>query len=345
MDGYAVRAVDTAGAAPSAPARLRVLERIYTGAPPTQQLTSGACSEIATGAPIPPGSDAVVMVEDTVPVDTDHVDITKAATVGQHIGRQGADMRAGSLVIRAGDLLHTSRLGALAAIGATTVAVYARPRVAIISNGNEVVPPGAVLAPGQVYDINRVTLSAIVEANGGLADARPHVDDRLDALIDALDACTDADLIVCSGGSSVGERDLVLDAVRARGEVLFHGIAVRPGKPTGFARLGTTPLFAMPGNPSSCLSNAFILLVPYLRALARLPVYDPRTVTVPLGRAIVSPAGRHQFYTVRLADGCAWPAFKGSGEITSLSQADGYIEIPADQDGVAEGAMVRVTLF
>jgi molybdopterin molybdotransferase len=148
-----------------------------------------------------------------------------------------------------------------------------------------------------------------------------------------------------SGGSSVGERDLIVDAIAGRGELIFHGIAVKPGKPTAFAIVDGKPFFGMPGNPTSCLSNAYIFLVPFLRATARLPVFAPRTVSAPLARRIVSQAGRHQFYTVRLHEGTAVPAFKGSGEITSLSQADGYIEIPADQSVVEEGTIVEVTLF
>jgi molybdopterin biosynthesis enzyme len=127
--------------------------------------------------------------------------------------------------------------------------------------------------------------------------------------------------------------------------MVFHGIAVKPGKPTAFAIVDGKPFFGMPGNPTSCLSNAYILLVPFLRATARLPLYAPRTLRVPLGARIVSQAGRHQFFTVRVRDGMAYPAFKGSGEITSLSQADGYIEIPADESRVDEGAEVTVTLF
>jgi molybdopterin biosynthesis enzyme len=127
--------------------------------------------------------------------------------------------------------------------------------------------------------------------------------------------------------------------------MIFHGIAVKPGKPTAFAQMGDRAFFGMPGNPTSCLSNAYILLVPFLRATARLPLYAPKTVRVPLGRRIVSQAGRHQFYTVRLENGQALPAFKGSGDITSLSRADGYIEIPADQDTVEDGTIVEVTLF
>jgi molybdenum cofactor synthesis domain-containing protein len=254
-------------------------------------------------------------------------------------------MKAGDTAIAAGDVLTPSRIGALAAVGCADVDVYAKPRVAILSTGNEVVAPGEPLPPGHIYDVNRFTLSAIVGAHGGDPVPQPAAADTVDALVIALDECAGADLIVFSGGSSVGERDLVVDAIAGRGQMIFHGIAVRPGKPTAFALVGGTPFFGMPGNPTSCLSNAYILLVPYLHTLARLPPHAPRTLDARLGRRIASAVSRHQFYTVRLNDGVAYPAFKGSGDITSLSRADGYIEIPADQSVVEEGATVRVTLF
>jgi molybdenum cofactor synthesis domain-containing protein len=222
--------------------------------------------------------------------------------------------------------------------------VYARPVVAVLSTGNEVVEPGTPLAGGQIYDVNRFTLSAVVGQHGCIAAPHQPVADTVDALVQALDACAGADVIIFSGGSSVGERDLIIDAIRDRGELIFHGIAVKPGKPTAFAIVDGKPFFGMPGNPTSCLSNAYILLVPFLRSTARLPRFAPRTLRAPLGKRIVSQAGRHQFYTVRLQDGVAYPAFKGSGEITSLSQADGYIEIPSDRSIVEEGATVEVTL-
>jgi len=345
MDGYAVVAATTAGASRSSPSRLRLLDRIYTGQPSAVTVTPGACAEIATGAPLPAGADAVVMVEDTAKHADHDIDIFSPAAAGQHIGRRGADIVAGDRVVAAGDLLSPSRVGALAAIGCTGVEVYARPRVAILSTGNEVIEPGQALAPGQIFDVNRFTLGAIVSTHGGIPETHRAAQDTVEALIASLDACRTADLIVFSGGSSVGERDLVVDAIAARGEMIFHGIAVRPGKPTGFAMVSGTPFFGMPGNPTSCLSNAYILLVPFLRAVARLPPHAPRIARVPLGRRIVSAANRHQFYTVRLRDGVAHPAFKGSGDITSLSQADGYIEIAADRDTVDEGAIVDVTLF
>ncbi len=185
----------------------------------------------------------------------------------------------------------------------------------------------------------------MIAAHGGIAEAHRPARDTIDALESALDACKGADIVIFSGGSSVGDRDLIVDLVARRGEMIFHGIAVKPGKPTAFAMVDGAPFFGMPGNPTSCLSNAYILLVPFLRATARLPLYAPRTVLAPLGRRIVSQAGRHQFYTMRLQDGAAFPAFKGSGDITSLSQADGYIEIPSDQSVVEEGTTVTVTLF
>ncbi len=345
MDGYAVVAADTAGASKSAPARLRQLDRIYTGQPSSVTVAPGTCAEIATGAPLPAGADAVVMVEETAKSQDSVIEILATATAGQNIGRRGADIAAGDRVISSGDVLSPARIGALAAIGCVDVEVFSKPRVAILSTGNEVVEPGQTPAPGQIFDVNRFTLGAIVAAHGGVPEAHRAAQDTVDALIAALDACAQADLVVFSGGSSVGERDLVVDAIAARGEMIFHGIAVRPGKPTAFARVQGTPFFGMPGNPTSCLSNAYILLVPFLRAIARLPPHTPRTVQAPLGRKIVSAAGRHQFYTVRLRDGVAFPAFKGSGDITSLSQADGYIEIAADQSVVEEKALVTVTLF
>lgn len=345
MDGYAVIASDTREASRRSPAVLRIIERVYTGAAPTVTIVPGTCAEIATGAPLPSGADAVVMVEETAKDGDDGAAILAAAKAGQNVGRRGGDIAAGDRVVEAGSLLTPSRVGALAAIGRTDVDVFERPRVAVLSTGNEVVDAGRPLAPGQIYDVNRFTLGAIVGAHGGIAEPRRAAEDTVDALVAALDGCRDADIIVFSGGSSVGERDLVVDAIRRRGEMIFHGIAVKPGKPTAFALVAGVPFFGMPGNPTSCLSNAYVLLVPFLRATARLPAWLPHVVRAPLGRRIVSQAGRHQFYTVRLENGVALPAFKGSGDITSLSRADGYIEIPESESVVEEGEEVRVTLF
>lgn len=345
MDGYAVIAADTFGASRYAPRVLRCLGRVYTGELPHAQVEPGTCVEVATGAPLPDGADAVVMVEETERGPGDEVRIFTPVYPGQHISRRGADLVAGAILLRSGDLLIPSRLGALAAVGLAEAEVFARPEVAILSTGNEIVEPGAALAPGQVYDINRFTLAAIIREHGGLPVPHPTAPDTLDALAAAVDRCLAADLIVFSGGSSVGERDLILDVLRERGEVLFHGIAVKPGKPTVFGLIAGKPVLGMPGYPTSCLSNAYMLLVPLLRRMAHLPPYRPRTVTVPLAQRIVSTTGRHQFFTVRLVDGQAVPAFKASGDISSMSQADGYIEIPAQTELVEKGELVEVKLF
>lgn len=346
MDGYAVRSADTRTASRQAPVRLRRTDRVFAGERASAMVAPGTCCEIATGAPLPEGADAVVMVEDTSPGEEgEEIAVHAATRPGLHVGGRGNDVRAGDVVVPAGSLLTPARVGVLAALGCTGVPVYARPRVVVASTGNEVVAPGGALGPGQIYDINRFTLPAIARAHGAEVESYDAIPDTIGALRDALDRARPADVIVVSGGSSVGERDLLVDAVREEGEILFHGIAVKPGKPALLARLGAGLLLGMPGNPTSCLSNAYVLLVPLLRALARLPEHRPETRGLPLASPIASPVDRHQFYPVRIEAGRAVPAFKGSGEITSLSLADGYIEIPAGVGRLERDALVDVKLF
>ena len=344
MDGYAVRAEDTTGASRSAPRSLRCIEKVFTGQMPVQTVGAGQCIEIATGAPMPPGADAVVIVEETES-DGDLVGVFASVSPAQNIGRQGADIQKGQTVLEPGTLLNASRVGSLAALGLTTVTVFDKPRVALLSTGNEIVEPGQPLAPGQIYDINRFTLAAVVAENGGVAVPYRIAADTIDDLSRSVDECLEQDVVVFSGGSSVGERDLILDVITAKGEMLFHGIAVKPGKPTAFGRIAGKLVFGMPGYPSSCLSNAHILLAPALRRIARLPDQIVRSVALPLASRVASVPGRHQFYTVRIENGTAVPAFKASGDITSMSLADGYIEISPQIDIVEAGEMVEVKFF
>jgi molybdopterin molybdotransferase len=345
MDGYAVIAEDTFGAGRYDPRVLHVTQTIYTGDMPSGPIARGECAEIATGAPMPEGANAVVMVEESER-DGESVRIFTPVYPAQHVGRRGADLKAGDVAVTRGMLLTPARVGALAAAGIVDVDVFAKPRVAILSTGNEVAEPGQPLPPGHIYDINRYTLEAIAREHGGEPVTYPSPPDTLDDLTDAMTrAAAAADIVVFSGGSSVGERDLILDVIDARGEVIFHGIAVKPGKPTVFGRVDDKPVLGMPGYPTSCLSNAYMLLVPMLRTMAHLPEWRPQTVSVPLSRRVVSTTGRHQFYTVRIRDGKAEPAFKASGDITSMAAADGYIEIPAQTDVVEAGEIVDVRLF
>jgi molybdenum cofactor synthesis domain-containing protein len=364
MDGFAVRAEDTFGASRYEPKTLRVIDKVYTGEVPTKSVEAGTAIEIATGAPMPHGADAVVMVEETERVEggLGAEALAKAADVRvltpvyprQNVGKQGADIVVGQTVIARGDVLNPSRIGALAALGVGDVEVYVKPTVAILSTGNEIADPGQELLPGQIYDINKFTLSTIIQEHGGVPMPFSTAQDTIEALEEAIDGALgrrslgeggSCDMLVFSGGSSVGERDLILDVIGRKGDIVFHGIAVKPGKPTVFGTIEGKPMFGMPGYPTSCLSNAYMLLVPALRAMARLHPRHTATVSLPLGQRIVSTTGRHQFYTVKIVDGQAMPAFKASGDITSMSQADGYIEIPAQTDIVEKGETVDVKLF
>jgi molybdopterin molybdotransferase len=345
MDGYAMRAADTFGASTHDARVLACIETVFTGQVPTKAVGPGQCTEIATGAPVPEGADAVVMVEETEKQPDQSVRIFSPVYPGQNVTRQGADIRAGQPVLHPGDVLNPSRIGAVAALGVPDVEVYAQPRVAILSTGNEVVDPGQPLEPGHIYDINKFTLSSVLREHGACPVPYPTAPDNVPDLTRALEECLADDVVLFSGGSSVGERDLILDVVQRMGEVVFHGIAVKPGKPTLFGIISGKPVVGMPGYPTSCLSNAYMLLIGPLRKLARLPEWAPRIARLPLGQRVVSTTGRHQFYTVRIVDGQAMPAFKASGDITSMSQADGYIEIPERVDVVEKGEPVDVRMF
>jgi molybdopterin molybdotransferase len=304
----------------------------------------GRCTQIATGAMLPLGADAVVMVEDTER-SKDALQVFRPVHARENVSARGSDLRKGAVVLAEGETLTPAKLGALAAIGKDSVAVYAKPRVALLVTGDEVVPPGAPLRPGQVYDINSATMAAAVREAGGEPVLLGGVPDRLGELRDALAAAVKEDLVIFSGGSSVGEKDLILDALESLGEILFHGIAVKPGRPTILGRVQGKAVLGMPGNPTSCLSNCYILLAPMLRKIARLPPSEGRTIDVPLAGRITSPPGRVEVHTIRLVDGRAVPAFKESGAITSMAHADGYIVIPADVTLLEKGQGVRVTLF
>jgi molybdopterin molybdotransferase len=345
MDGFAVIADDTLHASQENPIILKCIETVHTGSVPTKSVGHGECIEIATGAPMPVGADAVVMVEATTSGLDNSASIFLPAYSGQHVGRRGADITSGQLVLESGSHLTPSRIGSIAALGVAEIEAFARPEIAILSTGNEIVEPGKPLGLGQIYDINRFTLGAVITKHGGVAINYPTAADTLASLEAVVDICLDKDAIVFSGGSSVGERDLTLDVLERKGEVLFHGIAIKPGKPTLFGRIGRVPVLGMPGYPTSCLSNAYVFLIPLIRKLSRLPLHHMRAVSMPAAERFISTIGRHQFYTVQVVDGTAVPAFKGSGNITSMSQADGYIEIAASVGIVEKGQIVEVKFF
>ena len=344
MDGYAVLARDTSHARKSEPVALRWNETLYADGVPRKRVTPGRCTEVATGSTLPRGADAVVKVEDT-DRERDLVSVRAAVRPGENVSRRGEDIERGSTVVREGEMLTPAKVGALAAIGLARAHVYAKPRVSILVSGDEVVPPGKPIRAAQVYDINSNTIASVVLENGGEPILFGRVSDRLEALRAAVRKAIVHDLLVVSGGSSVGEKDLLIDVVGSMGDVLFHGIAVKPGKPTILGRVDGKAVLGMPGNPTSCLSNGYVILAPMLRRMARLPTRQEKVVEVPLAERVVSTIGRVKFHTVRIVDGEAVPAFKESSAITSMAHADGYIEIPANVDLVEKGEVVRVVLF
>jgi molybdopterin molybdotransferase len=349
MDGYAVLAQDTFGAGNFTPAALRLTGVVHAADVSGQAVTTGTCIQVATGAPVPPGADAVVQVEDTELDEAaapQTVKVYKPAYPRQHISPQGEDIRTGQAVLAAGTRLDPSKIGVLAALGRTSVRVVARPVVAVIPSGNEIVTPGAPLAPGKIYDINSYTLSALIREQGAIPRIFPIMSDTLEAVCRSLREALACDLLVLSGGSSVGERDVMVAAVESLGEVKFHGIAVKPGKPTLCGVIEGKLVLGMPGYPTSCLTNGYGLLVPVLRAMGRLPaVVASGGLELPMARRYTSTIGRHQFLPVRIEGGEAVPAFKESGAITSMAHAEGYIEIPANVDLVERGERVLVKFF
>jgi molybdenum cofactor synthesis domain-containing protein len=349
MDGYAVIAEDTFGAGNFNPVRLSLIEVIHAGDTAQGEVVRGACIQVATGSPIPAGADAVVQVEDTEleggPPQADKVKIYKPVYPRQNVSPRGEDIQAGREVLPAGTPLDPSKIGVLAALGMTAVSVFARPLVAVIPSGNEIVRPGDPLEPGKIYDINSYTLSALIRETGGTPRLFPIMKDTLEDVRRTLREALACDMIVLSGGSSVGERDVMVEAVEGMGEVKFHGIAVKPGKPTLCGVIEGKLLLGMPGYPTSCLTNGYGLLVPVLQKLARLRPARTAGVELPMSRRYTSTIGRHQYLPVRVERGEVVPAFKESGAITSMADAEGYIEIPANVDLVEKGERVLVKFF
>ena len=344
MDGYAVKSKDTFGAGQFQPRVLKIAGAVHAGERAAGKIKTGECMQISTGAMMPGGADAVMMVEDTER-DGDLVKMHKAVVPGANVGKQGEDIQKGSVVLTDGIFLDPGKIGVLASHGLTEIRVYEKPRVAILPTGEEVVPPGSELQPGQLYDINSHTISGLVKENGGVPVFIGISGDTKSSLKRAITRALQYDIVVLSGGSSVGERDLLVDVIHGWGEVLFHGVQVKPGKPTIFAVINQKPVMGMPGYPTSCLINSYLFLLPALRRMARLPLRAGAIVEASLSRRIPGSTGRRQFLTVKLVDGEAVPVFKESGAITSIAHADGYIEIPENIDLLEKGHPVTVVLF
>jgi molybdopterin molybdotransferase len=344
MDGYALRAADTLGASESKPRQLKLLGASYAGEPFAGIVGDGECTEIATGSPLPKGADSVIMVEYTR-LSGNVVNMMREAKLGDSIEHKGEDIKSGEIVVKTGGVLTAGKIGAAAALGVTSLKVFEKPIVAIYSTGNEIVPQGKPLGPGQVYDINTHTLASVVEANGCVALRKGLVPDDAQTMLMTLKEAGNYDAVVFSGASSVGSRDFFAQIVEQLGTVHFHGLQVKPGKPTLFGSVHGTPVFGMPGNSTSCLSNAYIFLIPVLRKMARLPAVETKIVEAKLSRLVKSDGERELFCTVRVEHGKAVPVFKRSSNITSMAYADGMIIIPAKTKRLKAGSKVNVYLF
>jgi len=351
VDGYAVHASDTFGVGEDSPVRLECVGRLPAGAWLRVELRAGECLEIATGAPLPRGADAVVMVEHAV-VRKNIVKVYRAVAPGENVARRGSEVKRGATVLRAGQRLSSPSIGTLAAIGFKKVKVYKRPRVAVISSGAELRAPGSRLGRGQVYDVNGLAICRAIEECGGEAEYLGIARDRPSQIAGLVrKGLSGSDVVVISGGSSAGARDIVPSVVDSLGRpgVIVHGLALKPGKPTFIAVIRGKPVFGLPGYPVSALIIFDQLIAPQLRRMAGLSQLERRTVRAKLSMKILSARGRREFVPVELVRGSeglsARPILKGSGAITVLSEADGYIEVPLEEEIIGEGKIVEVVLF
>ncbi len=358
VDGFAVRAADTAGASDQAPTILQLTPEILTpGFEAHLSVTSGIATLIATGGMVPRGADAVVMVEQTDTCKRDGktcIEVRRPATAGQFIAYAGSDLARGETVLPAGQVLTSREIGMLAAVGRATAEVYRKPRVAIISTGDEIVAPGNPIRPGAVYDSNAVILAAAVEEAGGIArplGIGPDDEMVLSSLVDQ--GLADADMVILSGGTSKGAGDLCYRAVALFKDpgVLVHGVALKPGKPVCLAVTAGKPVVILPGFPTSAIFTFHAFVAPVIRAFAGLPPEQADSVDATLPLRVSSERGRTEFMMVSLVsadDGgalVAYPIAKGSGAVTSFSQADGFITIDRHAESVPAGEPVKVQLI
>jgi putative molybdopterin biosynthesis protein len=353
VDGFAVRSADLTSAAEFAPVHLTLNpEIIACGTAPTQPVLPATATAIATGGPIPRGADAVVMVEHTQPSGAHVIEARRAASPGQFVSFAGSDIARGEALLRAGTVIGSREIGMLAACGIAEVAVARNVRVAVISTGDELVQPGEALRPAAIYDSNGAIVAAAINENGGHAvfwGAIPDDEEKLEAVMHR--ALAESDMVVLSGGTSKGAGDVTHRIIARLGKpgIICHGVALKPGKPLCLAVCGGKPVVILPGFPTSAMFTFHDMVVPALRRMAGLPPRSDATVTAKVPVRITSELGRTEFVMVSLVEGAdgliAYPTGKGSGAITSFSQADGFLRIDALADQMPAGTEAEVTLF
>ena len=353
VDGFAVKAEDTFGAEENQPVTLSVRGVVNIGELPKICIGKGEAAEIATGAPVPDGADAVVMVEDTDRKDAE-LRVYRAVTKDGNVMKKGSDIKKGETVLKAGQVLGASEIGVLAALGLTKAKVFTVPVVAVLSTGGEVTEPGRELPAGKIYDINAYSLCTAVRESGGNPVYLGVVPDDEAALRKALErALASADMVLTSGGVSVGPHDLTPKIVNSLGKpgVFVSGIAVKPGKPTTVALVDGKPVFALPGHPTSALLLFHLLARPVIQAMSGRTATEAETVKALAAKRMFQAKGRRTFIMVKLKRDVtkglvAEPVETGaSGAITTLAKADGFVEVPADQQFIDAGEEVDVGLL
>lgn len=344
VDGYAVCAADTIGAGESIPVMLRLSGRIEMGDEPSGSVSSGICMYIPTGAYLPPGADAVVMVEYCEEMGND-VFISKPVAVGENIVFRGEDFSSQKPALHAGTRISSRVMGVLAACGVSEVPVSEKPRVAIISTGNEIVPVSDIPKGGQIRDVNTYLCAGFIEEAGGIPVPVGIVRDDRTALEDALiQAISQTDMVLISGGSSKGERDMCADIIRQKGELLVHGIALSPGKPTIIGKVHEKPVIGLPGHPAS----AYVVLHALVRDLIYCmtgEISHPIRISGILTSSVPSAKGREDYIRVMLNEDAIAPVFGKSGLTNTLTASDGLLCIPADTEGYEKGIRVFAELW
>jgi molybdopterin molybdotransferase len=345
MDGYALRGGETFGAGPYNPLEFEVIGLALPGRPFAGRVEAGQAVRIMTGAPLPDGADAVLPAENAEEAGG-RVRVSDAVPPGRHVGRRGEDIDAGAVVLRAGRVLRPQDVAVLASLGATPVAVQRRPRVAVVVTGDELLPAGSKPVGYRIVDSNSVMLEALLRRDGGLPVVLPLVPDTREAVQAAL-VGTDADALLVSGGSSVGQEDHAPRVLAELGELAVHGVALRPASPAGVGFLKGRPTFLLPGNPVSCLCAYDLFAGRAVRRLGGRPPEMPyRTATLPLGRKIASAVGRVDYVRVRVEGGQVEPlATSGAAILSSTTRADGFVLVPRDSEGHAAGEQVKVHLY
>ena len=351
MDGYAVRADSTFGASESNPAFLTVNHTVAMGESPTFTIGPGEACRISTGGMLPNGSDSVVMIEHTEALDRTTIEIYRSVAPGQHVVEEGEDFSKDAIVLQKGQQLRSQEIGLLAAFGIETLAVYRRPIVGILSTGDEIVPIDRHPQPGQIRDINSYTLAGQVAAGGGIPVAHGIVADDRDLLYDLCGRALDcSDMLLISGGSSVGTRDYTIEILSAlpASKILVHGISIRPGKPTILARTQNKAVWGLPGHVTSAMVVFDAVVRPFLEHMAGRRPRTRRRLAVParLNRNLASAQGRTDFVRVRLItkDDGIWaePVLGKSGLINTMVLADGLVEIDKNTEGLDKGTIVTV---